>query len=239
MPLLSPLPVRLSVTMTTESAYLSAWPSGLQNLTVFFSLPTEQVDFPFISGKLASAVGVEVRGDRVSATLSDSSKKLHAHLRMRISTGSKWRIELVIYPGQSSNLEDHLSIDDFLELLNEVTATSDRDVAGSAIAQFEFESARWTSEVPLPITLPGLFETSAGSPQITGFEFTFQENSSGILRAFISKNEFVKRYRLNCQVLLATGSLRAIVGLALATSTEKQSLFGSIIEPDAGIDRDA
>jgi hypothetical protein len=68
--------------------------------------------------------------------------------------------------------------------------------------KFTLHRSDWTPSMSLPVQVPGVLENAVGTPEITGFEFTFRDKESELRRAEISTHPKLDRFFVNLVVVV-------------------------------------
>jgi hypothetical protein len=69
----------------------------------------------------------------------------------------------------------------------------------------------WVPTIALPMRLPGVLDSTAGSPEISGFEFSFSQPDSPVKHAKISTHEGVDEFHVELTVVSSLAPLATLV----------------------------
>lgn len=88
----------------------------------------------------------------------------------------------------------------------------------------------WRANLTLPVGLPGMTGIK-GAPEVTGFEFSFREEASPLLRAYISTLEAIDEYKMSLQMQIEVAPPESLLSRLLDQIVESSSILVTSTQP--------
>jgi hypothetical protein len=150
-----------------------------------------------------------------------------------------WRLQLYVWPedGKPAPVpQNSLKMEALASVLSTAISTSDAHPKGVVDGIFSLPDSQWRPAVTLPVRLAGVLDDAEGAPTITGFEFSFQDESSELRYASISTFAGIGTINIRLMLRLAPFPIESILERACEALGSSIALLAQPVRSAEAID---